>query len=292
MSVDSQKWESREGVAPDDIEVRECTTIEEFDACVRMQREAFGLPDLELSPRRHLIVSRAAGGWVLGAFNGDALVGFVLHLAAVRGSEVIGYSHMMAVAKTFQNAGIGARLKWAQRARAVAEGRGFIRWTWDPMQARNAHFNLNRLGVVVRRYAANLYGTDYTTIAGEYGKEFGLDSDRLVAEWELLSPRVERLARAGRQGQGSQQGSQTLERGQMPGQGQPSEPRVAPVVTVEIPPDWNALLRRDAAAARRELLRVRQEFEAAFAQRLVCAGFARDPAHPQYLFYRADSLDL
>ncbi|HEX5886061.1 MAG TPA: GNAT family N-acetyltransferase, partial [Pyrinomonadaceae bacterium] len=135
--------------------VRECTTIEEFDGCVQLQREAFGLPDLELSPRRHLIVSRQAGGWTLGAFAGDRMVGFVHHLAAVRGNEMFGYSHVMAVAKDYQNKGVGARLKWAQRQRALAEGRSFIKWTWDPMRARNAHFNLNRLGATVDTYADN-----------------------------------------------------------------------------------------------------------------------------------------
>ena len=162
-----------------------------MDACVRLQREAFGLPDLELSPRRHLVVARAAGGWVLGAFDGDALVGFVLHLAAARGREVIGYSHMMAVAPGQQNRGVGARLKWAQRERAISEGRRFIRWTWEPMRARNAHFNLNRLGVVVRAYAADFYGTDYATTPDEQGVARGLASDRLAAEWELRAPRVE-----------------------------------------------------------------------------------------------------
>src|SRR3982751_5748440 len=132
--------------------IRECTTIEQFDRCVQLQREAFGLPDLELSPRRHLIVSLQAGGWTLGAFAGDRMVGFVHHLAAVRGNEIFGYSPVMAVAKDYQNRGVGARLKWAQRQRALGEGRDFITWTWDPMQARNAHFNLNRLGVTVDTY--------------------------------------------------------------------------------------------------------------------------------------------
>src|SRR5215210_3909849 len=95
----------------DEITVRECTTVEEFDQCVRLQREAFGLPDLELSPRRHLIVARSAGGFTLGAFGGERLVGFVLNQIAVRMSpetnveETAGYSHMMAVAKEYQNRG-------------------------------------------------------------------------------------------------------------------------------------------------------------------------------------------
>src|SRR5918997_3431454 len=175
--------------------VRECTTVEEFDACVRLQREVFGLPDMEISPRRHLIVSRSAGGWVLGAFEGARLVGFVLHLAAARGQEIFGYSHMMAVAASHQNRGVGALLKWAQRERAVAEGRGFIKWAFEPLRARNAYFNLVRLGVCVRTYEVNYYGTDYATQAAEQGRHQGLDSDRLVAEWDLRSPRVGALAR-------------------------------------------------------------------------------------------------
>ena len=175
-----------------EVEIREVSTIEEFDACIRLQREVFGLPDLEISPRRHLIVSHCAGGWTLGAFVEGKLVGFVHHLAAVKGDYIFGYSHMMAVAAEYQNKGVGAQLKWAQRARALGEGRDFIKWTFEPMRARNAHFNLNRLGVVIREYAVNFYGTDYSTNPAEKGSgASGLDSDRLFASWELRSPRVE-----------------------------------------------------------------------------------------------------
>ena len=78
-----------------DVEVREVSSIEEYDGCIRLQREAFGLPDLEISPRRHLIVSRMAGGWTLGAFIEGKLVGFVHHMAAAYGDQIFGYSHMM-----------------------------------------------------------------------------------------------------------------------------------------------------------------------------------------------------
>jgi predicted GNAT superfamily acetyltransferase len=253
----------------DGIDIRECASVEEFDACVRLQREAFGLPDLELSPRRHLIVARSAGGFTLGAFAGERMVGFVLNQLAARrapetgAEETIGYSHMMAVAKDYQNRGVGARLKWAQRARVLAEGRRFIRWTWDPAQARNAHFNLNRLGVVVRRYAVNYYGTDYSTVTGKFAEPLGLDSDRLVAEWELDSPRVEAFAR-----------------------GDAPEPLGEPAAAVTIPPSWGALVVEDPAAARAQLRRVRGEFQNALAAGLVCAGFDRDTAGPKYLFFR------
>ncbi|HEX5707357.1 MAG TPA: GNAT family N-acetyltransferase [Pyrinomonadaceae bacterium] len=245
-----------------DMQIREVTTFEEYDACLALQREAFGMPDLELSPRRHLIVARAAGGWTLGAFDAGRLVGFVLTQVALRArTEVFGYSHMMAVARDSQNRGVGARLKWAQRERAIGEGWRLLKWTFEPTRARNAHFNLNRLGVVVRRYEENFYGTDYATQADEQGAHEGLASDRLVAEWELDSPRVE-----------------TMSRGDRPNMGDA-------VASVEIPPDWTALVREDVTAARRELGRVRAEFQSALARGLVCAGFERDPSRPRYLFF-------
>ena len=251
-----------ENATESEIEVRECATVEEFEQCVALQRSVFGFPDVEVSPRRHFIVARRAGGWALGAFVGDELVGFVHQLIGVRGAEVYGYSHMLAVRREYQNRGVGARLKWAQRERAPAEGRALIRWTWDPMQARNAHFNLNRLGVVVRSYAVNFYGTDYSVPASEMSSAPGIDSDRLFAEWELDAERVRRLARKDE-----------------------TEPLEAPAMMIEIPPDWSALVKRDAAAARREQLRVRAEFTEAFAGGLVCKSFARDAAHPRYLLY-------
>lgn len=260
MAGETEQVDRAESV--DEIVIRECTTIEEFDACVRLQREAFKSPDLELSPRRHLIVSCLAGGWILGAYVGDELVGFVHHLVAVREEEIIGYSHMMAVSAAYQNRGLGARLKWAQRERAMNEGRNFISWTFEPMQARNAHFNLKRLGVVVRSYAVNFYGWDAGTEAHADGKQFNLDSDRLLAQWELRTPRVEQIASGARPAQ--------------------SPPTVA---TVEIPPDWNKLRRTDGLTAQSELLRVRSEFQRHFAAGLVCAGFERDGARPCYLFY-------
>lgn len=253
----------------DEIAIRECATIEELDKCVRLQREVFELPNLEISPRRHLVVSRQAGGWTLGAFVQGAhrrLVGFVHHLVAIRGAdEIVGYSHMLAVAKDYQNRGVGARLKWAQRERALAEGRNFIKWTWDPMQARNAHFNLNRLGVTVRSYAENLYGTDYLTDPGQkIDGVVGIDSDRLFAGWELRSARVLELASG-------------------------AKPRrsAAAIQAIEIPAKWADLLKHDADAARREQLRVRNEFKKAFAAGLVCSGFERGLKHPRYLLYDA-----
>ena len=249
--------------------IRECTTIEEFDNCISLQREAFGLPDLEISPRRHLIVSRQAGGWTLGAFIEERMVGFVHHLAAVTpNNEVFGYSHMMAVARDVQNLGIGARLKWAQRERVLSEGRDFIKWTWDPMQARNAHFNLNRLGVVVDSFGDNFYGTDYYTDPSQKdGERAGLQSDRLFANWFLNSDRVRALAG-----------------------GENHEISERSVGSVAVPAEWAALIKQDVIQARREQERVRAEFKTAFANGLVCAAFERGAEQSKYLFFEKGSV--
>src|SRR3989440_1921596 len=238
------------------LEIREVSSIEEYDACIKLQREVFGLPDLEISPRRHLIVSHRAGGWTLGAFVDQKLIGFVHHLAAVQGGCIFGYSHMMAVAAEYQNKGVGAQLKWAQRERALAEGRDFIKWTFEPMRARNAHFNLNRLGANIREYAVNFYGTDYGANPAE--KTIGMDSDRLFTGWELRSPRVEALSE-GRQ-----------------------YPLGAPDEVIEIPRDFSGLLKSDPQAAKREQLRAREEFLKALSGGVVCRAFERNAARPRY----------
>jgi predicted GNAT superfamily acetyltransferase len=248
-----------------EITIRECETVEDFQRCVELQKEAFGLPDIEITPRRHLIVSRQAGGWTLGAFIGDEMVGFVHHLAAVKGNDFFGYSHMMAVAVRYQNAGIGAKLKWAQREKALQEKRNFIKWTFEPMQARNAHFNLNRLGVVVRSYAVNFYGTDYNQPARDM--QSGLDSDRLFAEWKLDSPRVVALS-----------------------QRQESVIDATPAREIIIVSNWRELQKENPVKAREEQLRVRAEFEEAFSDGLICAAFQRDDERPRYLLYYTEEV--
>jgi predicted GNAT superfamily acetyltransferase len=252
----------------EEITIRECKSVVDYDACISLQREAFNLPDQELSPRRHLIVSRQAGGWTLGAFAEDRMVGFVHHLAAVNGNEIFGYSHMMGVAVDYQNKGVGAKLKWAQRQRALAEGRDFIKWTWEPIRARNAHFNLNRLGVVIEGYSENFYGTDYgSDYAGQLQGSPGIDSDRVFASWYLRSERVIKCSEGGF--------------------GSPAE---SPVESVHIPANWPQLVQSDPAEAKCELLRVRAGFNSALAAGLVCAGFDRQAEKPAYLFYERDQV--
>lgn len=240
------------------IEIRECTKFEELSDCVQLQRDVFGLPDIEISPVRHLIVTKNAGGFILGAFVENKLVGFVLSVPAFLYGEKAFYSHMTAVLADFQSYGIGTKLKWAQREKALQDGVKFIKWTYQPVLARNAFFNLEKLGALIRHYESNFYGTDYPS----HDKTLGLDSDRLFAEWHLDSSKANALSK----GEGYTENSPVK-------------------LEIEIPNNWNELVKKDLSKAISEQNRIKSEFQKAFAEGLICRGFIRDENHPKYLLY-------
>lgn len=243
------------------IEIRECTTLEELAACVDLQRTVFELPELEISPVRHLVVTRNAGGFILGAYSNDDLIGFVLSVPAFLRDEKAFYSHMTAVRNDFQSHGIGARLKWEQRTRALELGVRYVKWTFEPWKARNAFFNLEKLGAVVREYGVDFYGIDHVT-AAQSGHKIGLASDRLIAEWNLTGAKVEALA-----------------------SGEKFTEKNAPRAAIDTPADWAALVRADPQGALEAQVRLREEFETAFGSGLVARGFHRDLSRPMYLLY-------
>lgn len=246
------------------VEIRECTTLEEMAECVELQREVFALPEIEVSPVRHFVITRNAGGFVLGAYYADRLAGFVLSVPAfMRGSRAF-YSHMTAVRPEFQSHGIGARLKWAQRERALSEAVKYIKWTFEPVKARNAYFNLEKLGAIITEYTVNFYGTDYATAPQQSGRPIGLASDRLFAEWHLDSEKVETLA-AGREY---------------------SEAR-EPATVIEIMNDFLGMVEINAEAALAEQMRIRGEFQEAFDRGLLVRGFRRDAQRPAFLLYES-----
>jgi predicted GNAT superfamily acetyltransferase len=238
------------------LEIRECGTLEDLAECVRVQKEVFDLPDQELSPVRHFVVTKNAGGFTLGAFDNGRLAAFVLSVPAFLRGEHAFYSHMTGVRPEYQSLGIGADLKWAQRERALAEGVKYLKWTFEPVKARNAYFNLEKLGATVAEYQVNFYGTDYGNSQG-----VGLASDRLFAEWNLGSPKVASLA----------SGKEWDEPG-------------TPTHQVQIMNDWTELVAKDPGAALAEQIRVRGEFQHAFDQGLTARGFRRGD-EPAYLLF-------
>ena len=166
------------------IIVRSCDSLEDFHACVALQREIWGEQDLEVEPAAMFVVAAHTGGQVLSAHDGNTLVGFTLALAAVRNGAPFLHSHMTGVRANYRDRGVGRMLKLFQRQEALSRDIRLIEWTFDPLESRNAYFNLNRLGAICRRYLPNLYGITTSPL------HRGLATDRLVAEWYLDSPRV------------------------------------------------------------------------------------------------------
>jgi predicted GNAT superfamily acetyltransferase len=168
----------------EEIVVRKCEGMEEFYRCVELQRGIWGEADVEIEPATMFAVAAHTGGQTLGAFDGDRLVGFTLAVAGLRGRVPYLHSHMTGVDNEYRDRGVGRRLKLFQREEALGRGIRLIQWTFDPLEIRNAHFNLNRLGVICREYHPNLYGITTSPL------HRGLATDRLLAEWHLDSARV------------------------------------------------------------------------------------------------------
>lgn len=183
---------STKASAENALVIRHCHQVAEFQACVDLQREVWGFSDADLVPVRMFVVASKIGGQVIGAFADHTLVGFALSIPGARDGHPYLHSHMLAVRDRYRNLGVGRRLKLAQREDAIARGFELMEWTFDPLEIKNAHLNIERLGAIVRRYSVNQYGLSSSPLQG------GLPTDRCIAEWWLASDRVCRLLDDGR----------------------------------------------------------------------------------------------
>jgi predicted GNAT superfamily acetyltransferase len=176
------------------VVIRPATDLDEFARCVELQVEVWGYDAADVMPKRMFLIAQRIGGQVLCAFDtalpGGArnlanMVGFAMALPGYRSGHAYLHSHMLAVTEAYRNSGIGRALKLAQRDDALARGIELIEWTFDPLEIKNSHLNIERLGAISRRYAADIYGSTSSEMQG------GLPSDRLFAEWWLRSKRVQ-----------------------------------------------------------------------------------------------------
>ncbi|HEY4358072.1 MAG TPA: GNAT family N-acetyltransferase [Acidobacteriaceae bacterium] len=228
------------------IRIEALTEFEQFDQCVALQDAVWGYEAADRMTQKVYLLASRIGGQVIGAYDGETLAGYAMSLPGVRNGHAYLHSHHLGVLAEYRNAGVGRRLKLAQRDDALARGFELMEWTFDPLEIKNAHLNVAKLGAVIRRYRHDFYGPSSSPLQG------GLPTDRVYAEWWLKSKRVE---------------------GMLAGQ--------APVIDaqafVDVPAEiyaWKASPEhRDQARAVQQ--RNAEAFEAAFARGLSVLGYER-----------------
>lgn len=170
------------------IVIRDINGAAAMRAVEELQKETWGVPDLDVVPLTQMVAAQAAGGTLIGAFDRETLVGFAYGFVSYEHGQLAHHSHMLAVRPAYRNFNLGYKLKLAQRERVLAQGGGLMTWTFDPLQSLNAHFNFNKLGAIADRYFVNFYGEDAASFLHRNG------TDRLWVTWLLTSRRVsERL---------------------------------------------------------------------------------------------------
>jgi predicted GNAT superfamily acetyltransferase len=224
-----------------------------FEEAVELQRRIWGFHDIELLPVRLFVVATKVGGQALGAYDRDKMVGFCLAIPGLKsGGRSYLHSHMLGVLPEYRNTGIGRLLKLAQREDALARGIDLIEWTFDPLEIKNAYFNMERLGAIVQRYVENQYGTTSSPLHG------GLPTDRCIAEWWVTSDRVQKTLAGAR-------------------------PPVPVQHRISVPADIETVRRHDAKRARAIQKNIAFEFLTCFERGLAVIGFEKTQDAGTYL---------
>jgi predicted GNAT superfamily acetyltransferase len=237
------------------IEIRPLFQLDEFAEVVRLQEAIWGFDPTDLLPMRFMVVLTKVGGQVFGAYDAGKMVAFCFAMPGIKpGPKPYLHSHMLGVLPEYRDAGVGRRLKLRQREDAIARGIALIEWTFDPLELKNAFFNIERLGAIVRRYVPNQYGITASPLHG------GLPTDRCYAEWWLDSARVKAKV-----GQAS------------------GLPNCQPLDKITYPADIARIRREDPKCAR-EIQRANAEkFRDAFVRGLAVTGFERGEKESSYL---------
>jgi predicted GNAT superfamily acetyltransferase len=169
------------------VTIRDLHTIDDYRQVVDLERAIWGYTDLaDVVTVPVFIITVKRGAILLGAFDAAArMIGFAYSLVGMKDGRPIQWSHMLGVLSDCRNSGLGRRLKLMQRERAMAAGFDLIEWTFDPMQAMNAHLNFAKLGVVAEEYEEDVYGESTSTL------HRGTPTDRFIVQWRIREPHVE-----------------------------------------------------------------------------------------------------
>ena len=270
------------------MEIRLLATIEEFRQVFTLEMHVWGYSDAQDAVAVPILaVTVRNGGILIGAYDGKELVAFVYSLAGIKHGKPIQWSHMLGVRDDHRGAGIGTLLKLEQRKRAMEMGIDTIQWTFDPLQAVNAHLNLRRLGATVEEYEEDAYGESSSPL------HRGTPTDRFIADWQIRSAHVERCLdtgdeqRAIRGGRASRAVSDAaagqaprvnsaVPQGEWLAPGDPDLELVAPRLLVEIPIGFSEMQSRVTAVAQKWRTVTREIFTHYFARGYRAVDFRLD----------------
>lgn len=257
------------------VTIRPITDAAAMRAVEELQRDVWGMPDLEIVPAHQLMAAVGAGGVILGAFDGDGtLVGFCYGFVGLRGGQLLFYSHMAGVRPGHQNRDIGFLLKRAQRQAALDRGLEHMVWTFDPLQSLNASFNLRKLGATAARYYVDYYGEMPDAI------NRSLPSDRLEVDWWLRDPRVDAGTAPPRSWPDVRAVLAGTARGDLVRPGRPMLDLDDPVLRLEIPAALGSVKGSDADAAQTWRLASRQAFLHYFGRGYRAVDFVASHSQP------------
>ncbi len=264
-------------------------TNEDMAAVEQLQREVWPGSETDVVPAHLLIAAVHNGGLVLGAFDGEKLIGFVFGFPGLEftadGPRPKHCSHMAGVLPDYRDSGVGFALKRAQWQMVRHQDLDHITWTYDPLLSRNAYFNIARLGAVCSTYRRTEYGEMRDALNA------GLPSDRFEVDWWLHTHRVNR--RLGKRPRPTLKLSHLTRVGVHPLYTLSAEDRAWPrppehvpalesqLIAAEIPPDFMALKEGDFALARDWRFFTREFFETAFAKGYIVTDFVYDAGHEQ-----------
>ncbi len=273
-----------------DISLRDLTTLEELKRVVELEKLVWGCTYEDVVPVPILVITIKRGGVLIGAFDtAGEMVGFVYSIPGIRDGRLVQWSHMLGVLEPYRNSGLGHLLKLEQRARALAKGFAVIEWTFDPLQALNAHLNLRKLGVIIEEYEENIYGESSSPL------HRGTPTDRLVAQWWLSSPRVESRLTPGHQnrspvhvGEGEPVVNVTTPGGTWRRCEAVDLSRSEPRLWVEIPTGFTEMQTKDPALALSWRYAIREIFKTYFPKGYRATEFVldRDERRGRYLLTR------
>jgi predicted GNAT superfamily acetyltransferase len=270
------------------IEIRDLHGLDDYRAVVELEREIWGYTDAgDIITVPVFIITVKRGGILIGAFDGGRMVGFAFSLVGLKDGRATQWSHMMGVVADHRGSGLGRTLKLAQRERAIAAGFDLMEWTFDPLQALNAHLNFSRLGVICDEYVRNLYGESTSAL------HRGTPTDRFVVQWRLREPHVERrigrrdadLTMRAQEASDAPAVNSTVDDGQWPRCSGADLDLDARRVWVEIPTGFTEMQQEQPDLALEWRLQTREIFETYFARgyRAVDFELQREQHRGRYL---------